>query len=129
MKRKAVEQAESKAREAERLDKAIKMETEAKKIKGQAEDILLRFPHIGEQIFEKLEDYSLSKCQKVSKLWKDFITKSKVWPIEVLQKNTLISKARLKKSMHKHDLKMVQMLANCAINESKGMGSLEKTEC
>ena len=86
MKRKAVEQAETKTREAEHLDKAIKMETEANKIKGQIEDIFLRFPHIGigEQILEKLEDDNLSKCQKVSKPWKDFITKNKVWPIEVL---------------------------------------------
>ena len=35
MKRKAVEQAETKAMEGEHLDKAIKMETEANKIKDQ----------------------------------------------------------------------------------------------
>ena len=103
------------------------METESNKIKGQIEDIFLRFPHIGEQILEKLEDDNLSKCQKVSKPWKDFITKNKVWPIEVLRKNTLIPKARLKKSMHKHELKIVQKLANCAINECKGMATHEIT--
>ena len=78
MKRKAVEQIEIKSREAVHLDKAIKMKTEANKIKGQIEDVFLRFPHIGEQILEKLEDDSLSKCQKVSKPWKDFIAKVKV---------------------------------------------------
>ena len=103
------------------------METEANKIKGQIEDIFLRFPHIGEQILEKLEDDNLSKCQKVSEPWKEFITKNKVWPIEVLRKNTLIPKARLKKSMHKHELKIVQKLANCAINECKGMATHEIT--
>ena len=127
MKRKAVEQVETKTREAEHLNKAIKMETEANKIKGQIEDMFLRFPHIGEQILEKLEDDSLSKCQKVSKPWKDFITKNKVWPIEVLRKNTMIPKARLKKTMHKHELKIVQKLANCAINECKGMATHEIT--
>ena len=127
MKRKAVEQAETKAREAEHLDKAIKVETEAYKIKGQIEYMFLRFPHIGEQILEKLEDDSLSKCQKVSKPWRDFITKNKVWPIEVLRKNTLMPKARLKKSMHKHELNIVQKLASCAINECKGMATYEIT--
>ena len=127
MKRKAFEQAETKAREAGYLDKAIKMKTEAKKVKGQIEDMFLRFPHIGEQILEKLEDDSLSKCQKVSKPWKDFITKNKVWPIEVLRKNTMIPKATLKKTMHKHELKIVQKLANCTINECKDMAPHEIT--
>ena len=127
MKRKAFEQAETKAREAGYLDKAIKMKTEAKKVKGQIEDMFLRFPHIGEQILEKLDGDNLSKCQKVSKPWKDFITKNKVWPIEVLRKNTMIPKATLKKTMHKHELIIVKKLANCAINECKGMATHEIT--
>ena len=59
--------------EAERPAKAIKMETKGSKIKGQIEETFLRFPHIGEQILEKLDDQSLFKCQKVSKPWQDFI--------------------------------------------------------
>ena len=129
IKRNAVEQAEINVVEAERPAKAIKMETKDNKIKGQIEEAFLRFPHIGEQILEKLDDQSLFKCQKVSRPWQEFISENtkiqKVLAIEVLQKNTLIPKARLKKSMHKHDLKIVQMLANCAINECKGMATDE----
>ena len=127
IKRKASGQAETKVIEDERLVKAIKMEPKDKKIKGQIEEAFLRFPHIGEQILEKLDDKSLFKCQKVSKPWQEFITENKkvlkVLSIEVLQKNTLIPKGILKKSMHKHDLKIVQKLANCAINEGKGMAA------
>ena len=45
----------------------------------------------------------------------------KALPIELLQKCTLIPKAKLKKSLQKHDIKIVQKLANCAINEHKSM--------
>ena len=127
IKRNAVEQAEIHVVEAEPPAKAIKMEKKDNKIKGQIEEAFMRFPHIGEQILEKLDDQNLFKCQKVSRPWQDFIAENtkiqKVLAIEVLQKNTLIPKARLKKSMHKHDLKIVQTLANCAINECKGMAT------
>ena len=129
IKRNAAEQAEINVVEAERPAKAIKMENKDNNIKGQIEDAFLRFPHIGEKILEKLDNQSLFKCQKVSRPWQDFIAENtkiqKGLAIEVLQKNTLISKARLKKSMHKHDLKIVQTLANCAINECKGMATDE----
>ena len=39
----------------------------------QIEDFLLRFPHIAEQIFEQLDNRSLTKCRGVSKLWRRFI--------------------------------------------------------
>ena len=121
MKRKAVEQIEIKSREAVHLDKAIKMKTEANKIKGQIEDVFLRFPHIGEQIFERLNNQSLFNCQTVSKPWRDFIIENKTLPIELLRKCTLIPKARLKKSLRKHDIKIVQNLANLATHKCKNM--------
>ena len=42
------------------------------------EEIVLRFPHIGQQIFEKLDDQCLVKCRKVQKSWKDFISNEKI---------------------------------------------------
>ena len=114
-KRKAVGQAEIEVTGAEHLFKAIKMEIEDTKVKGQMELTFLRFPHIGEQILEKLDDQSLFKCQNVSKPWQNFITEKKILPIALLQKHTLIPKAKLKKSLLKHDVKVVQELANCAI--------------
>ena len=37
------------------------------------EEVLLRFPHIGEKIFEELNYQSLIDCQKVSSSWKSFL--------------------------------------------------------
>ena len=118
------EQTEIQVLEAENApNNAINKEIGAKKVKDQIEEAVLRFPHLGEQIFEILDDQSLLKCQKVSRQWKVFITEMKALPIELLQKCTLIPKARLKKSLQKHDIKIVQKLANCAINEHKSMST------
>ena len=37
------------------------------------EDLIIRFPFVAQEIFEKLDNKSLTKCREVSKLWKDFI--------------------------------------------------------
>ena len=37
------------------------------------EEVLLRFPHIGEAIFDSLSEETVEKCRKVSKIWKNFI--------------------------------------------------------
>ena len=37
------------------------------------EEVLLRFPQIGEKIFEFLDEKSLESCRKVCKPWKNFI--------------------------------------------------------
>ena len=57
--------------------KAIKMDTQNTKVKGQMEGTFLKFPHIGEQILESLDALSLFECRKVSKPWADFINETK----------------------------------------------------
>ena len=37
------------------------------------EEVLLRFPHIGEEIFNALDEKSLQNCKKVGRTWKRFI--------------------------------------------------------
>ena len=37
------------------------------------EDLIERFPHIAEQIFECLDNKSLGKCREVVKSWQAFI--------------------------------------------------------
>ena len=116
MKRKAVEQAENPP------VKVINVKIKATKgVKGQIEEIFLRFPHLGEQILENLDNQSLLKCKQVSRQWSDFIIKTKALPIELLRKYTFIPVARLKKSLQNHENKIIQKLANCAINEHKSM--------
>ena len=111
MKRKAVEQAENPLVKVKAL----------KGVKGQIEETFLRFPHLGEQILENLDNQSLLKCKQVSRQWSDFIIKTKALPIELLRKYTFIPVARLKKSLQNHENKIIQKLANCAINEHKSM--------
>ena len=38
------------------------------------EEMLWKFPHIGQNIFKKLSNLNLAKCKKVSKTWEYFIT-------------------------------------------------------
>ena len=38
------------------------------------EELLLRFQHIGEEIFDSLDENSLEKCNKVCRAWKNFIS-------------------------------------------------------
>ena len=116
MKRKAVEQAENPPA------KVINMKIKAtKSVKGQIEETFLRFPHLGEQILENLDNQSLLKCKQVSRQWSDFITETKALSIELLRKYTFIPVARLKKSLRNHDNRIIQKMANCAINEHKNM--------
>ena len=37
------------------------------------DEVLLRFPHLGEQIFQSLDFENLSNCTRVSKCWDNFI--------------------------------------------------------
>ena len=116
-KRKAVKQTE-----IENLDsvkKAIKMKIGITSVKGQMEETFLRFPHIGEQILEHLDFWSLLACHKASKPWADFVSETKAFQIELLQNVAQISKAKLKKSLKKHSVKTVQKLVICAIIERK----------
>ena len=44
------------------------------------EEVHLRFSHITEQIFEKLDNNGLSKCRKVSIVWQDIVDDQKeIW--------------------------------------------------
>ena len=42
------------------------------------EELLLRFHHIGLQIFESLNYQNITKCREVNKLWKKFIDKEDI---------------------------------------------------
>ena len=41
------------------------------------EKIIIRFSHLAESIFDKLDDKTLTKCRSVSKKWKAFIDNQK----------------------------------------------------
>ena len=51
------------------------------------EEVLLRFTHLGEDIFDSLDDKSLAKCRKISKNWKSFIDNQKFYWIWIIKKH------------------------------------------
>ena len=54
------------------------------------ENLVLRFPHIGLQIFEQLDDDSLTNCGKVSKSLQKFIDDHHLVWIRIVKIPTLL---------------------------------------
>ena len=54
------------------------------------EEMLWRFPHIGQEIFQQLNDQSLSECREISQSWQEFINNEKFY------------KKRIKEMIEKH---------------------------
>ena len=52
------------------------------------DNVILRFPHLAEDIFNELDTKSLENCTIVSKLWKIFIAKQKFAWIRSIQNHT-----------------------------------------
>ena len=50
------------------------------------DNVLLRFPHLGEQIFKKLEDSSLANCHQLSRTGRLFIEDQKFLWIRIIKK-------------------------------------------
>ena len=49
------------------------------------EDVIMRFPHLAEKIFDSLENKSLTTCREVSKSWNNFVCKKKFFLIRVIE--------------------------------------------
>ena len=69
-------------------------DSETKSIEKQQpsmEDMLWKFPHIGENIFKKLSNKNLAKSKKISRSWEYFITNEKFYKqrvhYEMMQKD------------------------------------------
>ena len=50
------------------------------------EEVLVRFPHIGDQVFKQLDNEDLIKCRKISPSWNEFINNQKLPWIRMLEK-------------------------------------------
>ena len=48
--------------------------------------MLLKFPHLGDTIFQKLDNTALFNCKKVDNLWKEFILGEKFYKERVLRR-------------------------------------------
>lgn len=54
------------------------------------------FPHIAEQIFEQLDNKSLTKCREVNKVWKSFIDERNYSWIRIVKIPTVLTKGKFK---------------------------------
>ena len=60
------------------------------------EYLIERFPHIAEQIFEQLDNESLTKCREVNKVWKNFIDERNYSWIRIVKIPTVLTKGKFK---------------------------------
>ena len=56
------------------------------------EEVFLRFPHVGEQIFEQMDNKDLKKCTEAGKHWNGFISGQKIPWIRMIHKYVNCSK-------------------------------------
>ena len=118
-KRRVADQAELEALEAENDVEAIELEIEVVKRKGFIEETFWRIPHIAEQIFEELDEISLSKCLEVNKWWQKSVAERKILQINLIEKHTHIKASILKKALGNKDFETVQNLANYSMKVYK----------
>ena len=118
-KKKAAEQAVLEAFEAENNVEVVELEIEVAKRKGCIEETFWRFPHIGEQIFEELDETSLFKCLEINKWWQKIVNEKKIRQINQLEKYTYIKSSILKKELGNTDFEIIHKLANYSIKVYK----------
>ena len=56
------------------------------KKKPVLKEVLLRFPHIGEKIFNSLDNKGLVKCKRICRTWSNFIEDQKFSWIRIFRK-------------------------------------------
>ena len=75
----------------------------------------MRFPHIGEKIFEELDNKSLAMCRRADRSWKTFIDDQKFSWIRKIRFCSIDSKEPLEKILKKTKLDIVKELAEEAL--------------
>ena len=79
---------------------------------SKMEDVLLRFGHIGLEIFLSLDIQSLTKCQEASRSWKTFIDNEKIAPFKIINEKTNIPTKNVWKAIRESSLESAIQLAN-----------------
>ena len=91
---KQVDKAEEELEAAEREWEAAQFQVETFKRKRNIEELFWRFPHIGEQIIEKIDNPSVAYCRQVNKWWCNFVHNGKSLLIRKIQRHVCISKEK-----------------------------------
>ena len=53
------------------------------------DELFIRFPHIGQEIFNELDNKDLAKCRAISQSWRKFIDEEKISWNRILSKYSL----------------------------------------
>ena len=107
-----LDEIEEKLEDAELGVESAKFKVETIKRKNHIEEIFWRFPHLGTQILEKLDDTSLVKCREISAWWKKFVDSDKIIWIKQIQERISLSNPLVKKTLQKENHETLQELAN-----------------
>ena len=76
------------------------------------EEVISRFPHIPEKIFEELDNYNFIQCKVISPSWKSFMEGSKFYYIRSIETSTNCSTKAMKKILKKTNLEDTIRLAS-----------------
>ena len=107
-----LDEIEEKLEDAELGVESAKFKVEAIKRKNHIEEIFWRFPHLGTQILEKLDDTNLVKCREISSWWKKFVDSDKTILIQQIQERISLSNPSVKKTLQKENHETLQELAD-----------------
>lgn len=104
---KQVEKAEEELEAAEREWEAAQFHVEIFKRKRNIEELFWRFPHIGEQIIEKIDNQSVANCRQVNKWWCNFVDDGNSLLVRKIQRHVCISKEKFRKSLNKLSMEIL----------------------
>ena len=65
------------------------------------EEVLARFPHLGDKIFQNLNSHTLIRCKEVNKSWENFIKVEKSCYLRIIKWYTNYSEPLIKKIIEK----------------------------
>ena len=80
------------------------------------EEIISRFPHLAENIFEELDNYYFIQCKVISQSWKNFMEGSKFSYFRLIETSTNCSPKAMKKILNNENLEDIIQLASDVSN-------------
>ena len=103
---KQVYKAKEELKAAEREWEVAEFQNEIFKRKRNIEEIFWRFPHIGKQILEKIDNRRVANCRQVNKWWCNFV-EGKALLIRKIQRHICISSEKSRKLLNNLSLEIL----------------------
>ena len=107
---------------------SAKFKVETIKRENYIEEIFWRFPHIGTQILETLDNSSLVKCREISTWWKKFVDNDKTLWIQQIQEHISVSNPSVQKTLQKENCESLQEMANSSVKSFNLAYDMKKKE-